>query len=274
MGWIEHFGDIDGDGYVEYQRATDRGLANQGWKDSWDGIQFANGDLARGLIALAEVQGYAYSASLAWSYFLAERGRDDEAARWRVRAAELQRRFNEDFWLEEQQCFAVALDGDKRPVDSVASNQGHCLWTGIVAPEKAGAVARTLLSPEMFSGWGIRTMSSASAGYNPIGYHTGTVWPHDNAIIVAGLVRYGFTAEAHRVIGAVLDAAVAKGNRLPELFVGLDRTDFPSVVPYPTSCSPQAWAAASPLAFVRALLRLDPWVPHGKVWLAPSCCRA
>ncbi|HVE93870.1 MAG TPA: glycogen debranching N-terminal domain-containing protein [Acidimicrobiales bacterium] len=270
MAWIEHFGDRDGDGYVEYQRTNDRGLANQGWKDSWDGIQFADGTLPRGPIALAEVQGYTYSASLAWSYFLAERGLDDEAARWRARAADLKRRFDEDFWLDEQQCFAVALDGDKRPVDSVASNQGHCLWTGIVAPEKAAAVARALLSREMFSGWGIRTLSSANAGYNPIGYHTGTVWPHDNAIIVAGLTRYGFTAEAHSVIAAVLDAAIAKGNRLPELFSGLDRADFASVVPYPTSCSPQAWAAASPLAFVRSLLRLDPWVPHGKVWLAPA----
>ena len=270
MAWIESFGDRDGDGYVEYQRTTDHGLANQGWKDSWDGIQFADGTLARGPIALAEVQGYVYSASLAWAYFLAERGRDDEAARWRSRAADLKRRFNEDFWLDDKQCFAVALDGDKRAVDAVASNQGHCLWTGIVAPEKAAGVARALLSPEMFSGWGVRTMSSASAGYNPIGYHTGTVWPHDNAIVAAGLVRYGFIAEAHSVIAAMLDAAVAKGNRLPELFAGLDRTDFPSVVPYPTSCSPQAWAAASPLAFVRSLLRLDPWVPHGKVWLAPE----
>ncbi|MEY2474096.1 MAG: hypothetical protein QOK28_3425 [Actinomycetota bacterium] len=270
VNWLVEYGDADGDGYIEYQRKTDHGLANQGWKDSWDGIQFADGSLANAPIALAEVQGYAYAAYLAWAYFLEELDRSDESEQWKARAADLKARFNEDFWLEDQQCFAVALDGNKRPVDSVASNQGHCLWTGIVAPDKASAVAQSLLSPAMFSGWGVRTMATSADGYNPIGYHTGSVWPHDNAIIVAGLVRYGFVEDAHIVINGILDAAAFEGGRLPELFAGLDREEFPGVVPYPTSCSPQAWAAATPLAFLRAILRLDPWLPHGQIWMAPK----
>ena len=270
INWLVNHGDADGDGYVEYQRKTDRGLANQGWKDSWDGVQFADGTIARAPIALAEVQGYTYAAYLAWAYFLDELGRGDEAGSWRERAQELKRRFNQDFWLEDHQCFAVALDADKKPVDAIGSNQGHCLWTGIVDPEKAAGVVAALTAPDMFSGWGVRTMSSKSAGYNPIGYHTGSVWPHDNAIIVAGLVRYGFVAEAHMIIEGILDAAAMSSARLPELFAGLARDDFPGVVPYPTSCSPQAWAAATPLAFIRSILRLDPWVPHGQIWMAPK----
>ncbi|MEY2398085.1 MAG: hypothetical protein QOJ00_1259 [Actinomycetota bacterium] len=270
VNWIVTYGDVDGDGYVEYHRKTDHGLANQGWKDSWDGIQFADGTLAEAPIALAEVQGYAYAAFLAWAYFLNELGRDDEAVEWRDRARELKRRFNEDFWLQDKQCFAMALDAHKKPVDAIASNQGHCLWAGIVAPEKAAGVAAALTAPDMFSGWGVRTMSTASAGYNPIGYHTGSVWPHDNAMVVAGLIRYGFVDEAHMIINGILDAAAMEGGRLPELFAGLARDDFPGVVPYPTSCSPQAWAAATPLAFLRSILRLDPWVPHGQVWISPE----
>ncbi|MBA2607477.1 MAG: amylo-alpha-1,6-glucosidase, partial [Actinobacteria bacterium] len=270
VNWLVDYGDVDDDGYIEYQRKTDHGLANQGWKDSWDAIQFANGKLANAPIALAEVQGYAYAAFLAWAYFLTELGRDDECGAWRARAAELKRRFNEDFWLEDKQCFAMALDADKRPVDAIGSNQGHCLWTGIVAPEKAAGVAAALTAPDMFSGWGVRTMSTQSGGYNPIGYHTGSVWPHDNAMVVAGLIRYGFVDEAHMVMNGILDAAAMEGGRLPELFAGLDRADFPGVVPYPTSCSPQAWAAATPLAFLRSILRLDPWVPHGQIWMSPD----
>lgn len=268
--WLVNFGDVDGDGYIEYQRKTDHGLANQGWKDSWDGIQFADGTIPQAPIALAEVQGYAYAAYLAWAYFLDELGRGEESGEWRNRAAELKRRFNEDFWLEDKQCFAVALDAQKRPVDTIASNQGHCLWTGIVETDKAAGVAAALTAPDMFSGWGVRTMSTLSDGYNPIGYHTGSVWPHDNAMVVAGLVRYGFVDEAHMIINGILDAAAMEGGRLPELFAGLARDDFPGVVPYPTSCSPQAWAAATPLAFLRSILRLDPWVPHGQVWMAPT----
>ncbi|HET7487464.1 MAG TPA: glycogen debranching N-terminal domain-containing protein [Acidimicrobiales bacterium] len=270
MEWIERYGDRDGDGYVEYKRGSDRGLANQGWKDSWDGIRFADGDVARPPIALCEVQGYVYGAYLARAHFAHEQGDTEVAERFRHKAAALKQRFNEDFWLEDRGWYAVALDGRKRQVDSLASNMGHCLWTGIVDEDKAERVADHLLSPAMFSGWGIRTLASTMGGYNPISYHCGSVWPHDNAVIAAGLMRYGFVEHAQRVIVAMLDAAESAGGRLPELFTGLDRSEFPGVVGYPTSCSPQAWAAASPLLFLRTLLRLDPWVPHGKIWLAPT----
>ncbi|MDQ6724656.1 MAG: amylo-alpha-1,6-glucosidase [Actinomycetota bacterium] len=269
MKWIEDFGDRDGDGYVEYQRATDRGLANQGWKDSWDAIRFADGRLARGSVALCEVQGYVYAAYLARAHFADELGDAPTATRFRSKAAALKTAFNRDFWLEDRGWFAMGLDGGKQPIDALASNIGHCLWTGIVDEDKARAVADRLLSPEMFSGWGIRTLASNMVGYNPLGYHVGSVWPHDNAIIAAGLTRYGFTDEAHRVIVAMLDTAGFFGGRLPELFGGLSRDDVPFPVSYPSSCSPQAWAAASPLLFLRSILRLDPWVPHGKVWIDP-----
>ena len=269
MAWIEEHGDKDGDGYVEYQRSSDRGLYNQGWKDSWDGVRFANGDVARSPIALCEVQGYVYGAYLARAHFANEVGDTAVVEKYRQRASALKEAFNRDFWVEEKGWFAMGLDADKRPIDALASNMGHCLWTGIVDTDKAPLVAQRLLSDEMFTGWGVRTLGSTMGGYNPISYHCGSVWPHDNALIAAGLMRYGFIDEAHRVILAMLDAAMSQGGRLPELFSGLDRFEFPSVVSYPTSCSPQAWAAASPLLFLRTLLRLDPWIPHGKVWLAP-----
>jgi glycogen debranching enzyme len=269
LAWIEEYGDCDGDGYVEYRRRSDRGLVNQGWKDSWDAIRFADGRLARAPIALCEVQGYVYGAYLARAHFADEAGDEATAARYRSKATALKTAFNRDFWLEDKGWFAMGLDADKRPIDALGSNIGHCLWTGIVDEDKAGAVADRLLSPEMFSGWGIRTLSSAMVGYNPVSYHIGSVWPHDNAIIAAGLTRYGFVKEAHRVISALLDAATHFGGRLPELFGGLGRDEVPFPVSYPSSCSPQAWAAASPLLFLRSILRLDPWVPHGKVWIDP-----
>jgi glycogen debranching enzyme len=269
MRWITEYGDRDGDGYVEYQRASDRGLQNQGWKDSFDGIRFANGDLPRAPIALCEVQGYVYAAYLARGYFADESGQTETAHHWRGRAAALKEAFNRDFWLEERGWFAMGLDADKKPIDALASNMGHALWTGIVDEDKAAQVAEHLLSPEMFSGWGVRTLATSMTGYNPVSYHCGSVWPHDNAIIAAGLMRYGRVEEAQRVIMAMLDAARVQGGRLPELFSGLSRDEFPLVVSYPTSCSPQAWASGAPLLFLRTLLRFDPWVPHGKVWLDP-----
>ena len=269
MEWIEGFGDRDGDGYVEYRRASDRGLVNQGWKDSWDGIRFADGDVAKAPIALCEVQGYTYGAYLARAHFAWEAGDKETAERFQAKALDLKAAFNRDFWLEDKGWFAVGLDADKRPIDSLTSNIGHCLWTGIVDEDKAAEVAKRLLSHEMFSGWGVRTLASHMGGYNPISYHCGSVWPHDNAIIAAGLMRYGFVEEAQWIAMAMIEAAASQGGRLPELFAGLDRREFPTVVSYPTSCSPQAWAAASPLLLLRTLLRFDPWVPHGKVWLDP-----
>jgi glycogen debranching enzyme len=269
LAWIDDFGDRDGDGYVEYQRGSDKGLANQGWKDSWDAIRFADGRLARGPIALCEVQGYVYGAYLARAHFADEQGDDAVAARYRAKAADLKAAFNRDFWIDDRGWFALGLDGDNKPIDALGSNMGHCLWTGIVDEEKAPLVAARLLSPEMFSGWGVRTLGSNMTGYNPVSYHVGSVWPHDNAIIAAGLTRYGFVEEAQRVIVAMLDTAACFGSRLPELFGGLGRDEVPFPVGYPSSCSPQAWAAASPLLFLRSILRLDPWVPHGKLWVDP-----
>ena len=269
LAWIEDFGDADGDGFVEYKRASDKGLANQGWKDSWDAIRFVDGSLARAPIALCEVQGYVYGAYLARAHFADELGDTATAARYRTKAADLKTAFNRDFWMDDRGWFALGLDRDKKPIDAMGSNIGHCLWTGIVDEDKAPLVAAKLLAPEMFSGWGVRTLASDMAGYNPVSYHVGSVWPHDNAIVAAGLTRYGFVDEAQRVILAMLDTAAHFGGRLPELFGGLGRDEVPFPVSYPSSCSPQAWAAASPLLFLRSLLRLDPWAPHGKVWLDP-----
>jgi glycogen debranching enzyme len=268
--WIEEFGDSDGDGYVEYRRATDRGLANQGWKDSWDGIRYGDGKVAEAPIALCEVQAYTYGAYLASAHFSFETGDEANYERFRARAKALKTAFNRDFWLEDRGYFAVGLDADKRPIDSMTSNMGHCLWTGIVDEDKARRVAEHLVSPAMFSGWGLRTLSTENGGYNPISYHCGSVWPHDTAIVAAGLARYGFDGAAQQLIFALLDAAAAQGGRLPELFSGLDRGELAVPVGYPTSCSPQAWAAASPLLCLRTLLRLDPWVPYGKTWLCPN----
>jgi glycogen debranching enzyme len=268
--WIEKFGDADGDGYVEYQRSTERGLANQGWKDSWDGIRYADGRVAEAPIALAEVQAYTYGAYLASAHFAFEVGDTATYDRFRAKATQLKAAFNRDFWLEEQGWFAVGLDADKRPIDSLTSNIGHCLWTGIVDEDKAHQVAEKLVSPAMFTGWGLRTLSKDSGGYNPVSYHCGSVWPHDTAIVAAGLARYGYDSAAQKLIFGLFDAAQSQGGRLPELFSGLDRSELSVPVGYPTSCSPQAWSAASPLLCLRTLLRLDPWIPYGKTWLSPN----
>jgi glycogen debranching enzyme len=269
LAWIDQYGDADGDGYVEYERRTPHGLANQGWKDSWDGISHADGELPRAPIALCEVQGYTYAAYLARAHFALEKGDQATFERYRDRAVSLKEAFNRDFWLDDRGWFAIGLDADKRPIDALASNMGHCLWTGIVDEDKAPDVARQLLSPEMFTGWGIRTLATSMQRYNPVSYHNGSVWPHDNALIAAGLMRYGFVDEAHQVIAALLDAADALGDRLPELFAGIDRAELPIPASYPASCSPQAWAAAAPLLCLRALLRFDPWVGHRRLHLAP-----
>lgn len=261
--WIVEHGDRDGDGFVEYQRRSDRGLVNQGWKDSEDSIAFADGTAARGPIALAEVQGYSYAAMLAMADLDERRGRIDSAQRWRARADRLRARFHEAFWMPEHGFYALALDGDKRQVDAIASNAGHCLWTGIVAEEVAGQVADRLLSPEMFSGFGVRTLGTTNARFNPVSYHNGSIWPHDSALTAAGLARYGFAEHAQRVSDGLLDAATAFDGRLPELFCGFDRSERQVPVPYPTSCSPQAWAAAVPFELLRIALALEP--SHGRL---------
>jgi glycogen debranching enzyme len=260
LRWIDEYGDRDGDGYVEYERRNkETGLENQCWKDSWDSILFADGTLASTPIATCEIQGYVYDAKrrcarLARKFW----GEPETATRLETEAAQLKQRFNRDFWIPEKQFFALALDGKKRKVDSLTSNIGHLLWSGIVDDDKAEACARHLLGPGLFSGWGVRTMASTEGGYNPIGYHVGTVWPFDTSFVALGLANYGFRKEAAQLALADLEAARYFEYRLPEAFAGYSRreTNFP--VEYPTACSPQAWSAGAPLLFLRALLGLEP----------------
>ena len=270
LEWIDVYGDRDGDGFVEYQRSTDRGLTNQGWKDSGDGVTFADGRIAQPPIALCEVQGYVYAAYQARALLAEDLDEPADAAHWWDRAAQLKRAFNEQFWLPDRGWYALGLDRDKRPIDSLASNMGHCLWTGIVDADKADAVAERLLSPEMFNGWGVRTLATGMAAYNPMSYHNGSVWPHDNGIIVGGLMRYGFVEHAQRVALGILDAATAFGHQLPELMCGFDRAVYPHPVPYPTACAPQAWASATPLYLLRALVGAEPCMPRGVLALDPA----
>ncbi|MCC8249524.1 amylo-alpha-1,6-glucosidase [Saccharothrix sp. NEAU-S10] len=266
LAWVDRYGDRDGDGFVEYRRATDRGLVNQGWKDSPDGINDASGRPAVPAIALCEVQGYAYAALRARAELAEGFGDDVTAARLRHRADELRHRFAEAFWLPDRGWYALALDGRKQPVDALTSNIAHCLWSGIATDEHAATVIRRLAEPDMDTGYGLRTLASSMGAYNPMSYHNGSVWPHDTAIAVAGLLRYahlpGAVDLAHRLADGLLDAAAAFGGRLPELYCGFSRDDFSPPVPYPTSCSPQAWASASPLLLVRSCLGLEPHVPH------------
>ncbi len=247
------------DGFVAYHRQADRGLINQGWKDSADAIRWADGRLAQGSIALVEVQGYVFAARSAAARLARARGDLELAERQEAAAATLRARFEDRFWLDGAGTYAVALDGDGQAVDAVTSNPGHVLWSGICSADRAARVAASLLSPEMFSGWGIRTLSRAMAGYNPISYHIGSIWPHDNAIAAAGLWRYGHREEASQVAGALLEATqFFRDARLPELFCGFDRGASPYPVPYPVACSPQAWASGSIFQLLGAMLGLAP----------------
>src|SRR5436190_2612220 len=258
LAWIDDYGDRDKDGYVEYERRMDTGLDNQCWKDSWDSIAFADGTLAPTPRATCELQGYVYDAKHRCARLAREIWNDPELAeKLDKQAEELKERFNRDFWIPERNFFALALDGQKRKVDSLTSNIGHLLWSGIADEEKADKCVKHLMSDELFSGWGIRTMASSEGSYNPIGYHVGTVWPHDRSFIAWGMRRYGYRAEAARICRAILEAADLFDGRLPEAFGGYDRatTHFP--VGYPTACSPQAWATGAPLLLIRTLLGLD-----------------
>jgi glycogen debranching enzyme len=270
LAWIEEDGDRDGDGYVEYERRNqETGLENQCWKDSWNSILFADGTLAKLPRATCELQGYAYDARRRCARLAREVWGDETlATKLDEQAAELKTAFNRDFWLDDLGYYALALDGDKRPVDALTSNIGHLLWSGIVDDDRAEQVVAQLLGPRLFSGWGVRTMAEGDGGYNPIGYHQGTVWPHDNSLIAAGLRRYGYDEEAATISFGILEAAQYFLGRLPETFAGYPRalTQFP--VEYPTACSPQAWATAAPLLLLRVLLGLEP--EDGTVQQHPS----
>jgi glycogen debranching enzyme len=264
LAWIDEYADLQGNGYVSYQRRNQQtGLENQCWKDSWDSISYRNGDLPGFPRATCELQGYAYDAKMRGARLARQVWKDAAFAdRLEKEAADLKRRFNRDFWVEDGEYFAVAIDTDGRQVDSLTSNNGHLLWSGIVDKSKARAVARHLMSPRLFSGWGIRTLAEGEARYNPIGYHVGTVWPFDNSFIAWGLRRYGFKDEAAAVVAGIMEAAEVFSGRLPEAFGGYARSATRYPVQYPTACSPQAWSTGAPLLLLRAGLGLEPDGDH------------
>lgn len=269
LDWIEDSGDADGDGYVEYvRRNAVTGLANQCWKDSWDAIQFADGTLARGPIATSEIQGYVYDARRRCARLAREVWGDEVLARRLERqAADLRECFRRDFWMPERGCHALALDGEKRQVDSLTSNIGHLLWSGILDDSEAATTAEQLLDEQLYSGWGVRTLGTREAGYNPLGYHTGTVWPHENSLIAAGLARYGHNAAASTIAAAMLRAAPYFEHRLPEVFAGYPASVTSVPVAFPTASRPQAWAAGTPLLLLSTLLDLHPGYTDAEVEL-------
>jgi glycogen debranching enzyme len=264
LTWIDEYADLRGDGYVWYQRRNEEsGLENQCWKDSWDSISYRDGRLPGFPRATCELQGYAYDAKLRGARLARLIWRDDALAdRLEREAAELKRRFNRDFWVEDGEHFALALDPEGGQVDALTSNNGHLLWSGIVDKSKASAVARHLLGPRLFSGWGVRTLAEGEGRYNPIGYHVGTVWPFDNSFIAWGLRRYGFKEEAAQIAAGILDAAERFDGRLPEAFGGYERAVTRYPVQYPTACSPQAWSTGTPLLLLRTMLGLEPLDDH------------
>jgi glycogen debranching enzyme len=257
LDWIDKHGDRDGDGFVEYYRRTPRGLANQGWKDSQDSIFHEDGTLARGPIALVEVQGYVYAARRAAAAIARRLGEHVRAVALDRQAEELRQRFDAAFWDEALGTYALALDGDKRPCRVRTSNAGHALFSGIALPKRAGRVVETLTSRAFFSGWGVRTVAASESRYNPMSYHNGSVWPHDNALIAAGFTRYGYARQAARVFEGLFDASIYFDmRRVPELFCGFTRQRSHGPISYPVACSPQAWAATAPLYLLQACIGL------------------
>ncbi|MGH2722899.1 MAG: amylo-alpha-1,6-glucosidase [Actinomycetota bacterium] len=253
LTWIDEHGDMDGDGYVEYRKRSPRGLDNQGWKDSRDAIVFPDGTEAEPPIALVEVQGYVYQAKRNVARLARNLGEDELAEALDRQAAELQERFNRDFWMDKEGYYALALDGQKRQVPTITSNPGHCLWSRIADEDKAARVVRRLVSPALSSGWGIRTLATKQEAYDPIAYHRGTVWPHDNALIAHGMKRYGFDREARSVLDQLaLAGAFFPLARFPELFCGFAAEDVPVPVQYPVACRPQAWASGAPFLMMRS----------------------
>ena len=274
LRWIDDYADLMGNGYVSYKRRNEQtGLENQCWKDSWDSISGRDGTIPGFPRATCELQGYAYDAKVRGARLARLVWKDSALAdALEAQAADLKRRFNRDFWVEDGEYFALALDQDGAQVDALASNIGHLLWSGIVEKSKAKAIAAHLVGPALFSGWGVRTLAEGEGRFNPIGYHVGTVWPFDNSFIAWGLRRYGFRDEAARIAAGILDAAEFFDGRLPEAFGGYDRSVTRYPVQYPTACSPQAWSTGTPLLLLRTMLGLepidghlivDPALPHG-----------
>jgi glycogen debranching enzyme len=268
MRWIDGLADPDRDGFIEYHCATEQGLANQGWKDSYDAIFHADGRLAEGHIALAEVQGYVYAAKRAAARCARRMDRSDEARRFEAEAKRLAKRFEAAFWCPEMETYALALDGAKQPCRVRTSNAGQLLFTGIVRPDRAAKVAAGLLGPRFFSGWGIRTVAREEARYNPMSYHNGSIWPHDNALIALGLARYGLKRSVEHLFKGLFDAATYMDlRRLPELFCGFQRQRGRGPTLYPVACSPQAWASATPFSLIEAALGLEFEPPRHEIRL-------
>jgi glycogen debranching enzyme len=258
LDWMDAFGDVDGDGFIEYARQSDAGLAQQGWKDSWDSVFHEDGALARPPIALCEVQAYAYAAWTGAAALAAARGDTQQAERWRQRASTLQDAFERAFWLEDLGTYALALDGDKQPCRVRTSNAGHCLFAGIADRDRARRVAATIMGDSSFGGWGVRTVAAGAARYNPMSYHNGSIWPHDNAIVAAGLARYGMTGAALQILRAMFDLSQAVDlQRLPELICGFHRRSGDAPTLYPVACAPQAWAAGAVSMLLQACLGLQ-----------------
>jgi glycogen debranching enzyme len=266
LAWIDEFGDQDGDGFVEYVRRSETGLTTQGWKDSVDSVFHADGRLAEPPVALCEVQGYVYAARRHAAALARRLGRESLAEVQERRAEELRKRFEESFWCEEIATYALALDGAKRPCRVITSNPGHCLYTGIAAPERARKVAAALMSATSFSGWGIRTLDASEKRYNPMSYHNGSIWPHDNAVIAHGMARYGLKDAAIRVLSGLFDASLHMDlQRMPELFCGFHRRPHEGPTRYPVACSPQAWAAGSVFLLLQACLGLEIDAPRRQI---------
>jgi glycogen debranching enzyme len=264
LEWINRYGDLDGDGLVEYARSSPKGLVNQGWKDSGDGVPFPDGRLPRPPLALVEVQGYVYDAKVRMAALYEAIGQQHQAEELRREAEQVRAAIVRSFWLEELGTFALALDGDKQPLPTVTSNAGHLLWSRVPSPEQASRLADRLLGAGMFSGWGIRTLSAAHPVFNPMSYHNGSVWPHDNALVALGLGLYGYREHASRILTALYEAGVyMESSRLPELFCGMERLIGMQPVRYPVSCVPQAWAAGAFFMLLQGTLGLFPEAPAG-----------
>jgi glycogen debranching enzyme len=258
LAWIDHYGDTDGDGFVEYRRRLDTGLVNQGWKDSGDAVFHEDGRLASAPIALCEVQGYVYLARVLAARMAEARGDGPLAAKLSEQARVLREKFEAQFWDDELGMYVLALDGDKKPCRVRTSNAGQVLFTGIASADRAAMMAQTLASTEFLTGWGIRTLSSRERRFNPTSYHNGSIWPHDNALIALGLSRYGHSDQAARLAATLFDAAAHMDlRRLPELYCGMRRRRDKGPILYPVACSPQAWAAAAPFAMLQACLGLE-----------------
>ncbi len=271
LAWIDKYGDFDGDGFVEYLSRSQAGVRNQGWKDSGDSIIYPNGSLVEPPIALCEVQGYVYDAWHRAADIYEVWGESEQAQKLRSKANELYQRFNEQFWIEDEGFYCLGLDGNKQQIQSITSNPGHLLWSGIVPPERVPKLVQRLFQEDMWCGWGVRTLSNQNPAYNPISYQLGSVWPHDNAFIAAGLKRYGYHQEANRIAEGIFAAAsYFESQQMPELFAGIERQPESFPVPYPDANVPQAWAAGAICLLIRTMLGLEANAPHKLLRVRPS----